>query len=347
LSKKYLSFILNIAETQTAIGKIEKAKIYHGSRSQFGTVSESKLGSTDPGLIGRGFYGASDPDYSRAYGKYLYEYEATGKLFEFGPDGDSLLVQYLDYQEHGDKYSGIVPISVMRRIHEAAHGDFAIAAEVFPKEMQKLGYDGAFRVLPGGAVEVALYKVEGKTVTPIEYESAVYQAGVQNELRKMATDGAKIAVDQVLGDAAADVFSQANLDAIKWSESRSAELVSLIDKTTREGIKDLVAKAEREGWSNQQLAQELRDRYEFSAYRAEMIARTETAMADVQGSLKGWKDSGVVDRKEFLAAPQCCALCQTYNHKIVDIDDRFPFGDPPVHPNCRCDILPVLSDNEV
>ena len=182
-----------------------------------------------------------------------------------------------------------------------------------------------------------------------ESEREQYLEIIIASITTMASDGARRAIEQVISElsaSATDVFSQANLDAIAWAESRSAELVTSIDKTTRDGIKDLVTKAETEGWSTQQLAQELRDEYGFSSYRAEMVARTETAMADVQGSLAGWKASGVVDRKQFLAAPNCCSICQTYNRKIVDLDASFPGGDPPVHPNCRCDVIAVLKEQE-
>jgi hypothetical protein len=70
---------------------------------------------------------------------------------------------------------------------------------------------------------------------------------------------------------------------------------------------------DREGWSNDQLADALLGDDAFSGARAEMIARTETAMADVQGNLIGWKESGVVEGKEWKVAQdgecdECAAL---------------------------------------
>jgi hypothetical protein len=32
------------------------------------------------------------------------------------------------------------------------------------------------------------------------------------------------------------------------------------------------------------------------------------------------------------------------NGEKVAIDEEFPEGDPPLHPNCRCDLLPVLAE---
>ena len=81
-----------------------------------------------------------------------------------------------------------------------------------------------------------------------------------------------------------------------------------------------------------------------------MVARTETAYADVQGNLEGYRASGVVAKKEWLVSQdEVCPECEALDGKVVDLDEPFPGqgGDgPPLHPNCRCDVLPVLQDEE-
>jgi SPP1 gp7 family putative phage head morphogenesis protein len=101
-----------------------------------------------------------------------------------------------------------------------------------------------------------------------------------------------------------------------------------------------------EGWASQRLSDEVQDSQAFSDVRAETIGRTEIARAHVQGNLTAWKASGVVDKKEWLTAEACCDECAELNGMIVDIDDEFPGGDAPLHPNCLCVELPVLTEQD-
>ena len=140
-----------------------------------------------------------------------------------------------------------------------------------------------------------------------------------------------------------------NVNAVKFAEERAAELITRISESTRNMIREDVAEAMREGYSNDKLASTLEENYAFSGDRAETIARTETAYADVQGSLEGYRASGVVVAKVWITAPDCCDECEALNGVTVDLDEPFPDdgGDgPPLHPRCRCDVLPVL-DTEV
>jgi len=120
-----------------------------------------------------------------------------------------------------------------------------------------------------------------------------------------------------------------------------------LDATTRDLVRTLTQEALEEGWSNDTLADELEGSEAFSEARSERIARTETAFADVQGNLIGWDESGVVEGKEWLTAPDCCDECQALHGEIVPLDEDFSDGSdgPPAHPMCRCDVLPVLRED--
>jgi len=189
---------------------------------------------------------------------------------------------------------------------------------------------------------------------------------VEQYLVLVAKDGAKealLSLQAAAQEIGADTFNLANTAAIDWAKDRAAELVGMkrvgdefvpnpnaqwqIDTDTREGIKDLVTQALDEGWSNDKLAEALQDDSEFSDARAENIARTETARADVQGNLAGYKASGVVESKQWLTAPDCCDLCQELDKEVVGLNEQFSNGGgdgAPLHPQCRCDVIPVLSN---
>ncbi|MDQ9813927.1 phage minor head protein [Acinetobacter pittii] len=111
-------------------------------------------------------------------------------------------------------------------------------------------------------------------------------------------------------------------------------------------LRATITQALEEGWSNDKLADEIGNSHAFSEDRAEMIARTETAIADVQGNMIAYKAAGV-ESKEWMAAPDCCDACQELDGKIIPINESFVAGsyfkDAPLHPHCRCDTLPVVT----
>jgi hypothetical protein len=102
-------------------------------------------------------------------------------------------------------------------------------------------------------------------------------------------------------------------------------------------------------------------------WRAEMIARTETANAQSAGNMAAWTSAGV-ESKEWLLAPDACPVCEALvagqtapipmaepfvkaGTVIVGTDGR-PFTvtrdvyHPPLHPNDRCAMVPVLGEEQ-
>lgn len=100
---------------------------------------------------------------------------------------------------------------------------------------------------------------------------------------------------------------------------------------------------------------ERRIRAEFSEFRRNQslkIARTETLRASNAGALDAYRESGVVSRAQWLTAPDCIDDCLAYNGKMVALGRSFFDADygsgtqPPLHPNCRCTLIPVLDDEK-
>jgi HK97 family phage portal protein len=107
--------------------------------------------------------------------------------------------------------------------------------------------------------------------------------------------------------------------------------------------------------------------------RAITIARTEAQRASRSAEVEAWKSSGVVTGKTWLLAPDPCEFCEAasdaFSKNAVGLEDSFYqkgdllFGTPdaegnrremlmdyedidgpPLHPNCRCSLQPVLDD---
>jgi SPP1 gp7 family putative phage head morphogenesis protein len=175
-------------------------------------------------------------------------------------------------------------------------------------------------------------------------------------IEALATERAQAALDHVgdyvpgTDDAFAALLEQANDEAIAWAEARIGNLITEVSDTTRDAVNELTAAAIRDGLTNDELAQQMADGFGFSDARAQMIARTETANADVAGTMIGFRASGVVTGKSWDPDDDPCPECQANaDEGVIALDDVFPSGDdaPPAHPNCECSVLPVVDDSLV
>lgn len=192
-------------------------------------------------------------------------------------------------------------------------------------------------------------------------------ADVEPLLIKIAEDGIAAAFKQIGFSPSPDIVNQINAKAVAWAQERAAELVgkrilvdgSVVDnpnaayaitESTREQLRQAVVDAIEEGTSTADLAAQLEEDYLFSAERADTIARTELAAADVAGNMQAYRDSGMVDGKEWILGsehgePDECDDAAAMG--VVPLDDDFGgIGDPPAHPNCVCDVLPVLAEED-
>ena len=105
---------------------------------------------------------------------------------------------------------------------------------------------------------------------------------------------------------------------------------------------------------------------DLSPSRAETIARTESANAYHEGQIDAWKESGAVREKHFLKAPGACPFCVAVEKRYGERAKALPVDAPMVrggetitangktltpkfdspgivHPNCRCDFIPVIE----
>jgi len=188
---------------------------------------------------------------------------------------------------------------------------------------------------------------------------------VQPHLEAMAASGSEVALAQI-GVDAAPLEAQLADSTTNWASQRAAEMVGMrrlengdlvpnpaarwrIDESTRDMLRGVTEDALAQGWSAQELADAVAGCDAFSAARAETIARTELAFADMAGAMQGYRASGVVAGKAWSTAQDDkvsdeCQECEEAGE--IALDALFPGGvdAPPRHPNCRCSVLPVLTE---
>lgn len=149
--------------------------------------------------------------------------------------------------------------------------------------------------------------------------------------------------------------------------------VRSINKTTKNEIKAILVESAKNGDSVDQISRKITQKFsDFDSKRAKNVARTEVLKASNHASLEGFKQSGQVVGKEWFTAldelvcPYCSLMTNpnTGTGVVLPNDEKFflkgetiigtngkpfyvDFEDvqaPPLHPNCRCTLLPVLRE---
>lgn len=128
----------------------------------------------------------------------------------------------------------------------------------------------------------------------------------------------------------------------------AAERVVLIDRSTREALREQLKVGQERGYSNHQLAYGVPEdgyhgieglfRVTWKS-RAETVARTELAQAQNVASLNRYAATGLVEEVEIVEHRDTDEPCASRNGK------RVPLGDQPglLHPNCRVGLIPVVE----
>lgn len=100
-------------------------------------------------------------------------------------------------------------------------------------------------------------------------------------------------------------------------------------------------------------------------YRIDRLARTEVIKTSNEITEAAYKQTGVVEKKEWFANPGACEFCKALDGSIIRLGGTFVSKDstidgvdggsrvntyedvkhPPTHPACRCTIAPVLENN--
>jgi len=162
-------------------------------------------------------------------------------------------------------------------------------------------------------------------------------------------------------------FDPVGEEAVSWTWSRSAELVTAISRETRDAIMLIIQDGVRFGWSPQKIARLLRptlgllprhaaavsraltkaieegvpyekamkaaERYarKLHRYRMRMVARTEAAFANSEGIRQGFGQLGV-ERLRWVADPEACEICAANDGSEFTIAEAE--GLIPAHPHC-------------
>jgi len=122
----------------------------------------------------------------------------------------------------------------------------------------------------------------------------------------------------------------------------------LIEGEARRTVSDTILKGLREQLGNKQFIVINGRNYRPDSY-ASLIARTRTREASSQGTINTSLRYGV-DLMQWDSHSEICEYCQQFAGRVYSIsglDKDFPAlrEKPPLHPNCRCVIIPITRNN--
>lgn len=125
---------------------------------------------------------------------------------------------------------------------------------------------------------------------------------------------------------------------------------SMID-TDRETLINIVSDGIANGESTAAIRGAIQADFEnITKSQATRVTKTEVSRISNQSAIDAWKQSGVVEGLQWTVVSPVDE-CADYDGQIRSIDDTSGFydvqndfqdGDPPLHPNCECQLIPIV-----
>lgn len=203
------------------------------------------------------------------------------------------------------------------------------------------------------------------------FDDAAYDSLMVKQLTPMLTDLAQTQGGLALifaGDTENEFHMTSQI--LAHIKKNTLRMATNFNDATLEQLNNTLAEGIQAGEGIGELKRRVNDVYDdVEGYRAERIARTETLKASNNATNWAYKQTGYVTSKQWTVNPDACEQCLEFDGKTVPLDDDFlglgesysviddegnetvytndydTVEEPPLHPNCRCTIIPV-NDNK-
>lgn len=139
--------------------------------------------------------------------------------------------------------------------------------------------------------------------------------------------------------ASSEVVGSALNRILNFVRARVGARITGINQTTREKVQAAVAEGVERGLSPRELGDLIEGSAAFDEYRAEMIARTETAYAYNDSAIQSYRELDV--EKVEVIDGDADDVCAPVNGATWTMDEAL--ANPVGHPNCTRDFIPVVS----
>jgi len=159
-----------------------------------------------------------------------------------------------------------------------------------------------------------------------------YKGGLRNASRQLKRYGFVVVGFEIM---------PRDAEAIRLLQANALSLVKTVGADAKKEIIRIMSEAYMNGWNVPKMSREIRGTVgSMVKYRADRIARTETIRAYNEAARSTYRKAGV-KKYMWIAAygERTCPECADRDGNIYDMDD----SPPPLHPNCRCSISPVVE----
>lgn len=204
------------------------------------------------------------------------------------------------------------------------------------------------------------------TLEEIMRELLILQRAWNVRIRKEFQPTLETLINQAMQSGSDEVgiaFRLNNQPAIDFVNSYVFKFAETMSQTSRNQIRDTILRGQRDGLSIAEQRQTLNTLFDsWSQNRALQVARSETIRASNRGAQFVYKQSGI-QRMEWLSSDDACVYCEELDGKIVSVAESFvelggqvevaeeiplstnyeDVDTPPLHPNCRCTVIPVIE----
>lgn len=178
---------------------------------------------------------------------------------------------------------------------------------------------------------------------------AAYEQGVKGARAKLTVEGPE-----------PDFELPAHKRALRELFTRNYKLLREVSDDMARDVRDSLVEGLRDGHHSSKIAREITNRVDkVGKHRATLIARTEVINAYSEGSLHQYEQvdvEGVTVQSELLTAQddRVCDLCEAIadmgafslsemRTKTLKLHGQVVNPKPPIHPRCRCTIIPVTE----
>lgn len=148
--------------------------------------------------------------------------------------------------------------------------------------------------------------------------------------------------------------------ALRTLYTRSYELLQDVSQDMATGVRDELVEGLRDGDHSSDIARSITNRVDkIGKHRATLISRTEVINSYTDATLNQYESvgvEGVTVKSELLTAhdERVCEICEAIEemgvfilkqirNKTVEIAGKLYRIKPPIHPQCRCTLLPVMG----
>ncbi len=264
-----------------------------------------------------------------------------------------------------------------------AGGGFLAASDIEQKQVHRARtLEEAIRLLFEEQRRVVLRQMKGisdahrkiisniETALPIDEWTQRYFNELLPFTQDIVVSGGEGAAAQVGSPYAFDIHRPEVADFVaEYTFRLSAE----VNRTTNTALQKILTTGNAEGQTLAEMTNRVEDLFNHAErFRSARIARTEMVRGRMAGEVEAWKQSGVVQGYYWQTDADPCPWCIEMEHRFGKSAMHMTFGQnyidrggaleveagtmhmdysdipgPPLHPNCQCELIPILMGEEL